>query len=320
MKQTFFFIAFIFSYLYSSAQNIVPNGNFELNSGCPDNYNQINLCNWQSGNLGTPDYYYNCDSVIGWPANFGVPNNWIGAQAAFSGKGYCGIYGYSAIPHNDYHEYLMVSIPALDTSLTYNISMQVSVADSSGYAGMGLGIYFNTFGAFNTVGTIPITPQLDFTSVGLMSNTSTWIRLSGTYKPDSAYTYMLIGVFRDSSHLFLNPIKLAPDFQPFTYFYIDSINVRKKVKAGFTNPNLEDIISICPNPATTQNVQIRFPDPNNQPKSFTIYNIQGQIIQQWDNLPASQNELHPQGLNTGTFFYRLITQNGDVYNGRFVVN
>jgi hypothetical protein len=86
-KQIYLFVLML-TCKVCNAQNLIPNGDFEQFSGCPNSMGQLsNALFWINPTLqGSPDYFNQC--AIG-PAN--VPNaNW-GYQPAHSGGGYCGI-------------------------------------------------------------------------------------------------------------------------------------------------------------------------------------------------------------------------------------
>jgi hypothetical protein len=303
-----------------TAQNVVPNPSFETDTACPYAYNQIYFCDdWTTGNEGTPDFYSACDTSSSHGSLFAIPANLMGYQAAFSGSGYAGIFGYSESPVPDYHEYLMVKIPALTPGVAYHISMEISLADSSGYESDGLGILFNTSGSYLGVTTIPIAPQMDFSSFGVITNTTGWTRLSGTYTPDSAYTFMIIGVFRDSGQLFKIPIKEPPLFYGFSYYYIDSIIVKKIINAGVPVYTYPANAGIYPNPLFSGYATFTFDNPLQLPHSLLLYNTLGQVVKRWDDITSASLNIERYGLPGGLYYYRLLNETGEVATGKIVI-
>ena len=68
-------------------QNLVPNGDFEQYSGCPNYVDQFDsLLLWTSPTDGSPDYFNACDTGI-----VNVPSSLYGFQNAHSGLGRGGI-------------------------------------------------------------------------------------------------------------------------------------------------------------------------------------------------------------------------------------
>ena len=96
-------------------QNLVPNGDFETYSQCPDNIGLVHLAvPWtNTGGGTTPDYFHVCGPPIIAPPdtfpNAGVPENVFGFQSAHSGEAYAGIYAFSR-PTEELREYLQIGL------------------------------------------------------------------------------------------------------------------------------------------------------------------------------------------------------------------
>jgi hypothetical protein len=320
MRYPLTIIALLFAARLSYAQNIVPNASFEENTGCPDAYSQISFCDgWATGNEGTPDYYNACDSSSVYGASFSVPNNCSGSQRAFAGAAYAGIYGYSEITTPDYHEYLMVKIPALAPGATYHVSVEISLADSSGYATDGLGMLFNTMGSYAGITTIPLAPQMSFYSSGVVSNTSSWTRLSGNFIADSAYTYALFGVFKNSGQLFKEQIKSAPLFLAFSYYYIDSVTIYKVTGAGVAAAPMAAKPLVYPNPLLTGSALLSFDNPGKERYHFFLYGPEGRTVKEITDISGNQVEIEKGCLPPGLYYYRLQGQNGTATVGKLAI-
>src|SRR5688572_23733373 len=114
MKKLLLFLIFSSAFLTSRGQNLVPNSSFELYSGCPTYYTQIdcvlvwtNTAQWP-GLGGSPDYFNSCAT----PASFvSVPDNIFGYQPAHSGDAYCGIALWDMF--NLFREYIQAPLPAI---------------------------------------------------------------------------------------------------------------------------------------------------------------------------------------------------------------
>ncbi len=133
----------ILFYYTNAQQNLVPNGNFETYTNCPQNTNQIYYAypwfqpNYYDGSFATSsstDFYHICSVGI-----VGVPLNYFGFQFAKSGDGYAGIGMYvcynndTSCINNDTstfgREYLEVKlIQALKKQNKYCFSMYVSLS------------------------------------------------------------------------------------------------------------------------------------------------------------------------------------------------
>src|ERR1051326_8610415 len=90
------------------AQNLVPNGSFEIYDSCPEYEAQIARANgWsiysQAGT--TPDYYNACDSG----GQFCVPNGYLIHQPAIDGNAYAALVTWDA-PFSWYRELIGNSI------------------------------------------------------------------------------------------------------------------------------------------------------------------------------------------------------------------
>src|SRR2546430_1730517 len=90
MKKYLLFAALSFLICkYAGAQNLVPNGDFEQYSGCPDNTGQFDsVLFWITAGGGVPITYYN---QCTFNPDVSIPYNISGYQPAFDGSAYTGI-------------------------------------------------------------------------------------------------------------------------------------------------------------------------------------------------------------------------------------
>ena len=105
--------------LRMQAQELVPNGDFEQYTTCPDSSGQIDhAVGWSRPTAGTSDYFNACQQGV--PPGFnafdpGVPDNFFGHQPAYIGIGEAfGVGGDSVItvPNPDYREYVSHALAA----------------------------------------------------------------------------------------------------------------------------------------------------------------------------------------------------------------
>ncbi|MBS1773257.1 MAG: gliding motility-associated C-terminal domain-containing protein [Bacteroidetes bacterium] len=215
------------------AQNLVPNGNFEYYSACPNTYTQTNRCiGWRQYTAGTTDYFNTCAPTT---SPVYVPLNSVGWQAPASGNGYMGTVSFVNIPGitNDYTEYLSASITPMQVGMTYKVSMFVSLADGVAYGHNGLGVYFfdngpDSLTSATSYTTLPVTPQVSFSNYGVIMDMINWTKLEALFTADSAYDHIVIGKFIPPSGIIT--AYTGASSTTFSYYYIDSVEV-KRVKS-----------------------------------------------------------------------------------------
>ena len=224
MKNVLIILSFILSLSLSKAQNLVPNGNFEIYSQCPTSYAQIMYATgWQGSGVSTPDYYNACSSQGG------------GLNAPYAGSGYqkdcCGGQAYSGIislnksyPNQD-REYLQLQLlDTLKTGTKYLTSMYASLCNNCDYAIGTLGVFFTSStiqgGSNNSVINVPY-PQVKNTI--LLSDTLNWVLVQDTFTLNSNAIYLTIGNFSaDSSS---DTIHVGGILSGGAYYYIDGVSV-----------------------------------------------------------------------------------------------
>ncbi|MCB0696166.1 MAG: T9SS type A sorting domain-containing protein [Chitinophagaceae bacterium] len=241
MKNVLSVILMLLTSLFANAQqNYVPNGDFEDYVGCPSDYSQINLARgWRKYSGGTPDYFNSC--ATNW--RLSTPANYFGYQQPASGQGYVGVYASNGL--GEYKEYVTRDIIPLTPGGEYEVSLSLSLCDTSDTAESDIGVFFYKSGpAFIYADTTPpVKPQVIFTSYGYLEDQVNWMRLTKTFVADSAYDNIVIGSFKDSnSRTIFEPLPSVP-FPPgvtgvdVPYYYIDSIVVRllDTVKVEYTD-------------------------------------------------------------------------------------
>jgi gliding motility-associated-like protein len=205
------------------AQNLVPNPGFEKLIACPPGLGSITgfCADWYVYTNATTDYFHACT-----PSNAGIPENYFGYQYAAEGQAYAGLCNYQYQNGQDYREYLAADIQPMTPGVVYEVSMLVSLANNAGVAAEDLGIYFHKNGpAFvPTYYLLQVTPQVSFSSAGLILDTANWVRISGKFKADSAYEHMVIGGFKNPTTV--NKVQTWNySISKTSYYYIDSVVV-----------------------------------------------------------------------------------------------
>ncbi|MBP9690230.1 MAG: hypothetical protein KBE91_11500, partial [Bacteroidia bacterium] len=131
-------IIFILGNLLLGAQNLVPNGSFEILSSCPTGgTHSSTLCvNWYNPTqAGTPDAYSVCGGD--------VPSNGVYYQWPRTGNSFAGIWCYTNAFTN-LREYLHTNLNnTLIVNNYYLIKFYTTLNDWSKYACNNLGLYFS---------------------------------------------------------------------------------------------------------------------------------------------------------------------------------
>jgi Secretion system C-terminal sorting domain len=248
MRKLFFLLLLLPAVI--KAQNIVPNSNFTQYYFCPAGYGTIDSCKfWNRGNQGTTDYFNACGSGL-----YDIPQNYLGYQAS-PGSAYAGFIAYSQSPVV-YKEYIKTKIPALEIGATYKVTIVVSLADSVKFASDGLGVYFYILAKPDSSNfyCLNVTPQIDYTSYGIISDKINWTVLTKNFVADSNYNNLVIGNFRCGSLTNLSTSTYySANYENANnaYYYLDSVSVEKIANAGLNIVNRNSSLSMYPNPAAT---------------------------------------------------------------------
>jgi hypothetical protein len=315
----FLFLTAIVSLLLfgtAAAQNIVPNPGFVAYDTCPNSFSQIARCTgWRSANKGTPDYYNSCVSSA-----VGVPVNINGYQAS-SDNAYAGVYSFAQ--GGGQPEYITIGIPALQIGITYTVKINVSLADSATYGCDGLGVFFyiNRRPDTASVALIPFTPQVDYSSLGAITDKSNWVTLSKTFVADSAYTHIVIGSFKAEAALtkVLDTAKAAHTiYTPFAYYFIDSVIIAPPFNLDVSDAAPQLNAAIYPNPFAGS-CTVWLGSAYSLPCELSIYNIQGSLVRKVSNITGRQTVIEQEGLQTGIYYYQLRNASDVIHTGKLVV-
>jgi hypothetical protein len=220
--------------VFAQAQNLVPNGDFEYYTSCPTNASQTSLAQpWRQYHGATSDYFNVCTSS----PNVGIPLSAFGYQYAASGNAHMGGYSYlSSSNLTGYTEYIAAPMAPMIIGATYEVSMSVSLSNTSQSGNNGLGIWFYDIGATSMLsgggnGSLSITPQVSYASYGPITDTVNWVRVTTLFTADSAYDNLVIGKFTPSVGLAITTTSGTGTGS--SYYYFDSIVV--KLATGINN-------------------------------------------------------------------------------------
>jgi hypothetical protein len=322
------------SYVMQSQTNLVPNGSFETYTTCPNAAGGVmNLPGWVTCSGGGAAEYFNTCSPQG---SMSVPLNIEGYQNAADGVAYIGMGVY--VMH-DSLKYCFYNEPAGASLITpmiigqkYFVSFKVALTiDTGGGTGCGgdPGCASNKIGALFSTKTFSNSnpaPRKNFAQVytdSIITDTTNWTTISGSFIADSAYTFIAIGGFFDSLHTQI--IRYYPGCPYNTasqsYYYVDDVRVSTDSLYGLSIGvnQLErqgSYFSVYPNP--TNNGTIKIEIPSRQIASLEITDALGQTVYYRKSISSSQT-LDLSFLGNGTYIVTL-KNNNTISSNKLLIN
>jgi hypothetical protein len=327
-KTIIFITVLLITFITAHAQNLVPNPSFEEYYVCPDTNSMTHYSTGWYVMSPTPDYFNTCATVY-W---FSVPYNNAGYQLPFiEGNAYSGLLTYLKGIGSDYlnyREYFGIKLlDSLSIGQTYYINFKVSLANYSNCISNKLGALFLTNFEY-TYQYYPMTPQnfSHFYIDSMVTDTSKWVTLSGSFIADSVYKYVVFGNFFDDMNtdtIILSQMNTVFTYTPSygCYYYIDNICISTVPNYCdnfiYTSNQLitEEEISIYPNPANKE-LFIRKPELYKQIK-ITIYNAYGNTIKK-QNLQNGTSSVDISDLSSGIYIIQILTEQKS-YIKKFIV-
>ncbi|MEO8588971.1 MAG: gliding motility-associated C-terminal domain-containing protein [Flavobacteriales bacterium] len=244
MKHLLFLPACIIA-IAVQAQNLVPNGDLEQYSQCPDYVSQIDRAvGWSRPTQATSDYFNAC---LGVPFSESVPDNEFGFEPAHSGNGYAGFFCfYSTSPitsatDND-HEYVTHALATpLIPGETYSVEFFISLADVSKYAVNDIGALLSIHIPTRDDGlAITSTPQIMNTALTMLDSKDGWTRIHGCFVADSAFAFITVGNFHVGAATVFEEVPTNYPLTYYSYYYVDDVSVQ-----AIQAPQLGPDISAC---------------------------------------------------------------------------
>lgn len=227
------------------AQNLVPNGDFEIFTTCPDGINNIagpplECIPWTAPSTASTDYFNVCASSLPYPGSTaGVPFNSLGVQNPHSGAAYCGLY--VKVWSLEYREYLMAPLESpLVAGTCYEVSFFVSLNDQ-GCGADRIGAYLSQNPPPpNGVGVIQVTPQIN-AEAQYYTDKVNWTYIHDYYLASGGESYITIGNFyNDIETTFASG---CSGDQWVAYYYIDDVVVEEA--APVIDLELNGPVSVC---------------------------------------------------------------------------
>lgn len=198
--------------LIMPAQNLVPNGSFEILDSCPT-FNDLYLANPWCGTSGDEDVYNACGDPM---FQASVPFNYYNMfQYARTGAGYTGLDFYIETGPFDYQRnYAHIPlIQSLQTSKKYVVSYFINLSNDSQYAISNIDAWLtpnqpncNINSAFSFT-TIVVNPQIKNNN-GILTDTLNWIQVCDTLTAAGNEAYLVLGNFNTNANT--NVVKAYP--------------------------------------------------------------------------------------------------------------
>ena len=315
MNKLYCLLILFFACRICEGQNIVPNGDFESYSQCPNNVDGLGYAvPWFNPaapfNISSPDYFNQCTNHP-W---IDVPNNWLGYQPAHSGVAYGGaimIY----YQYNNFREYLEVPLDRiLEADSCYYFEMYMNLGNVSKYATDAVGVYFSDTLIDNfTSFPLPFTPQIN-NNVGYITDTLNWTLVSGYYTATGGESYLIIGNFKNDLNTSTIIVDSTAIWIEAYYFFDDVLLIQiPGCVTGINEHSKDATVNLYPNPMTDKlNVTIS----NNELTEILLYDIATRkLLQQKFTNSVS---LNTERLEKGVYLYEMRNKNGVIKKGKVV--
>ncbi|MFZ6052798.1 T9SS type A sorting domain-containing protein [Halocola ammonii] len=303
------------SVLAQQDQNLVPNGHFEDYYMCPDDISQIDrLAHWTSWRV-TPDYFNSCDST----SFVGVPlSSAMGYQNARSGEGYIGM---TAITQNNLREIAGVE---LNTALTLGQDYYFEMFVSRTFGGLyntncncsvnKMGAQFFTQSFDFMENPVPVNNSAQIVEESIISDSTSWVKISGWFTADDNYTHLGIGNFFDFENCSLDYHDSESGVSFNSYYFIEDVCVA-------TDPAICDLWNKVSEPENeslqierigSDQIRLRGLSESSQ---LTIFDQSGRVLETRTVLP--EELINTNHLAAG--IYILSVESGEsLVTGRFV--
>lgn len=301
------------------AQNLVPNGSFEEHDTCAsfDMGFGMYASGWLNLHTQSADYFNVCNTG----GVLDVPFSQLGYQLPYEGDAYVGMGTYAAgIPW--YRELVGIALTEpLQPGVPVCLSFRTAVGgfgswsgNSAVYTCKGIGLKFFTVLPYDWQGYLyPNTAALHLDEVP--TDTSAWYVVSGTYVPDSAYTYVVVGNFFADT---LSEVAVldSTGFGGFelSYAFVDDVRVSFSLEycADEMAVQVRDSDHLVAYPVPfTDRLHVRLPQGVPWPIGFSLRDMAGRVVLQGQpTLGIGEVSIATEHLVDGAYFLQLITTRG----------
>lgn len=324
MRFSTFLLLFLFSFSFcpsATAQNLIYDWSVEEYETCPTGLAlTMFVPHWLSFRA-NPDYFNSCSPTLG------PLTNYFGWQHPKTGDGLIGVVTFSTGLSNA-REYPGVELlEPLVVGESYDISYYVAAAfnpNFSGRATNNLGILLMTenYLVLDEQGITPNFAHLNIDTI--VSDTASWVHVTGTIVADSAYQYVAFGNFYDDAStqvVSLDPED--PDPSNLAYYYFDDFCVVPEGGNCYSLLSMSESrinvrAELFPNPAYGA-VHVRADRPI---RSVRFYTLEGKTAGSQDNLYIQAGEVRQIDVSrfrAGIYLIEIETEEG-IARKKLVIN
>jgi Secretion system C-terminal sorting domain len=320
MRVISFIFVLTFQFTPLKAQNLIPNGSFEIFTACPSNTGQIHLSSpWNSPYSNGPiaEYFNSCaiNQGVGIPYNLNIGTT-TGYQIANTGNAYAGINVYSSLIFA--RDFLQAKlIDTLEYNKTYCLEFYVNLLNYCYFGIDGIGAYFSYTG-FNCVNSscfIGLVPQVSNTIGNTITDTLNWVKISGCFTATGNEVYVIIGNFLPDSLVTKEQVNnISPPWS--TYYYIDDVSLIEDSTLSITKAKNTNSFSVFPNPAN--NLLEIVNTESLKPFKFWIEQLSGQSEEEF-HLIGNKNSIDVSHLPNGAYIYHCLFDSGKIKSGKLII-
>jgi hypothetical protein len=269
-------------------QNLVPNGDFEAYSSCPQAFNDFEdfVDDWFStsisGPAGTPDYFNACNTSS---CSVGVPaNRQHGFAPAQSGHAYAGMLGYylQGMNPTERREYISVQLSSpLEAGEIYQVQFYAMRATGSHYSTQFGATFSNSVLIQMNNDPIDLVPNI-LEAEALID--TTWQEYTALYEAAGGEEYITFGNFNNGANTnLLEPGAFDTNCEPTlfndfaAYYYLDNVSVIHNSLVSAESISRAFGVELFPNP-TSDRLNINISNTTSGPVEIRIVDITGKLI------------------------------------------
>ncbi len=298
--------------LSASAQNLVPNADFEdvIETTCGiDGDLASSIEEWGNPSLATPLAYYtsieptcyNYQPFSTYPGPIGIK----GSQTPHSGEVMVGLWIYTIEGLNQ-RQYVQVELSEnLVVGEKYIVSFYTTLADSIEKGANGLGAYLSTDApSLASDGVLDFDPQV--VSEEVIMETEDWVLVSDTITADAAMNFLTIGHFKDdaSTSLLTNPTASGKPGTYGAYYFIDDVSVELYEDVSSINEQIIDVNIMTAFLNRTDNLlNVNFVAPYEK-SSIQLYNSVGKLVYATDEIMEPNIQIDMSGFENGLYILK----------------
>lgn len=262
------------------------------------------------------DYFNVCDT-----SNYvGVPQNFVGYQNAFSGRGYVGIVAY--IPGTTGGECIEVSLlGTLTAGQTYYVRFYVSLGDISRYSIQNLGMLFTDTiydPSYYTTNNISVYPQ--FVNTTMLTDSINWVAVTGSFVATGGEQYLTIGNFYTDAETIKQYLGGSGPLNLEAYYYIDDVYVGATPPPVGIHENENDSnFKLYPNPSNGE-FKIEFKNKDKSDALLEIVDITGSLVYTQNLQLTNGMSNFKLDISNGVYFVHITnTQNHETIVKKLVI-